>query len=909
MRPPRLPSALLYWRLRANPAREFIIGDLREEYGERHKASAAAAVAWFWREALSFIYRHDDDDAGPSGERTPRTGRGGAVPGPSRGGRRGFELILDLRYAVRNLRRRPLFAAVAVISLALGIGATTLVFSAVNAMFLRPPAHVEAPQRLAAVYSGSAEGQRYSVSSYPDFLDVRATVDAFDDVAAYIVGDEMNLSSGEQTRPLFGETVSPNYFDLLGVTPALGRFFSSADLAHGGIAEEVVIGHGLWMRELGGDRSAIGRRLRIDGRSMVVVGVAPRGLRSLQFPVHPDVWVPMAAVRDRSGDAWLTQRGHRGLNLVARLADDATLDAARQQLDVLARRLFEEHPRLWSDNRGEPRSLTALTEAEARLSPGDRAAAAGFSAVLMVTVVLVLAISCSNLANLLLSRAVGREPETAVRLALGASRRRLIGMLLSESLLLAAAGGIAGTLAAHWLTRSIALGAEWARLPFQLDLTVDSRVLGFAVVTSLLTGLLFGIAPALRASRPDLLEALRGTAAAGGRRRSVSLRNVLIVGQVAVSLILVIAASLFLRSLQAAGDVDPGFSPDGVATLQLDLSQIDNDPTRHQQVIDDVLVRLRANAALDGAAVATSIPLGGSHTRWSFRIVGAAGAAAAPDQPADVGVNVVSPGYRALISMTLLSGRDLTATDVDGAPPVAMVNDAFVGRYVSSGDVHGMRIEADGASMEVVGVVATAKYRNLSEEPEPRIWVPAAQHPQSRVTLLARAADGRPSPVGMLREEVLAIEPELPLRAPIAFSEIVATSMAPQRAAAAVLGAAGFIALTLAIIGIYGVVAFSVSRRTREIGVRLALGAGRDDVVRMIVLESCALVAIGMALGLPTALALTQLLGGLLTGVSPMDPASVVGGCVALAMAALCASLAPARRATRVDPLITLRSE
>lgn len=826
---------------------------------------------------------------------------------PSGGDGRGlFPAASDLRYAARNLRRRPLFAVVAVSSLTLGIGATTLIFSAVNAMFLRPPAHVEAPQRLAAVYSGSSEGQPYSVSSYPDFLDIREAVDAFEDVAAYIVGMEMNLRSGEQTRPLFGETVSPNYFGLLGVTPALGRFFSSGEMERGGVADEVVIGYGLWMRALGGDADVLGRQLPIDGRPMTVVGVAPRGLRSLQFPVQPDVWVPMAAVRDGGDSGWLTERGHRGLNLVARLADGATLAGARQQLDVLSRRLFEEHPRLWAGERGEPRSLSALAEQEARLSPSDRGAAAGFSALLMVTVLLVLAIACSNLANLLLSRAIARQPETAVRLALGAGRWRLIRMLLSESLVLAAAGGLAGTLAAHTLTRSIAQGSGWAGLPFQVDLTVDPRVLGFAVVTTLVTGLLFGLAPAIQSSSPDLIAALRGTAVAGDRRRSVNLRNALIVGQVAVSLILVIAASLFLRSLRATAGLDPGFTAQGVATLPLDLSQLDDDPAHHRQIMDAVLARLQSNAAIDRAGLATSVPLGGSHTRWSFRIDGTD---ADPQEPTAVGVNIVTPGYLGLMDMPLLRGRELTDADGGAAPLVAMVNEAFVRQYAAADDALTLRIVVDGGPIQVVGVVATATYRRVNEEPEPRIWVPLAQHPRSRATLLARAAAGRPTPLSTLREAVLAVAPEMPVRTPVALTDVVTTSMAPQRVAAAVLGAAGVVALILAIIGIYGVVAFSVSRRRREIGVRIALGARGRDVVGMIVGESCILVGIGMALGLPMALALTGLLGGILTGVGTMDPTSILFGCAALGIAALTASLAPARRATRIDPLITLRSE
>ncbi len=904
-RPPRLAATLLRWSLPDGVLREAIVGDLHEEFCGRSTRSSGRARAWYWREVFSVIYQRATE---PIRRRLPAGGSPlrSASSGPGRSRRVPVNLGGDLRYAMRNLLRTPVFSAVAIVSLTIGIGATTVIFSTINALFLRPPAHVENPDALISVFTGRGADGRYSVSSYPDFLDIRSEVPALDDVASYILGLEMNLSRGDETRLVFGEAVSANYFELLGVTMHIGGAFSAADVETGSPGDIAVIGYGLWQREFGGNPDVLQQTMRINGRPLRIVGVAPAGLRTLEFPVEPDIWVPLSSLPDRGAESWMSRRGNRGLNMVGRLAAGATLDGARRQLDVLAAHLGEEYPRLWRTEGGEPYLLTAIPASRSRLSPNDRAAAVGVSTLLMVTVLLVLTIACSNLAGLLLSRASSRQAETAVRLALGASRARLVGLLLTESLLLAAVGGTLGIVCAHILTRLVAAGVLLSSLPFQLDLTLDGRVLLFAVAVSTCTGVLFGLAPALQGSRPDLLSTLKSGRGGSGRRRILSLRNGLIVAQVALSLVLLVTASLFLRSLQAANQVDVGFNPDNVAMVHIDLTQRGYQEEQQREFFRRLRVRVGALPNVTEVALAALVPLGGTHERWAVEVEGFEAPAG---ELAQVGVNAVSPGYLELMQMRLLSGRSIEATDRPGAPPIAVVNEAFARLYSPAETPLGKHIRVDDSDIEIVGVAATAKYRNLSEEPEPRMWMPLAQHQRPRLTLLARTAADPTSLLPLLRREVLGLDAELPLRDPALLEQNVATSMLPQQTASAALGSAGIVALVLAVIGIYGVVAVTVVRRTPELGVRIALGARRGDIVRMIIGEALAMVATGMAIGFAMVIAVTRLLTSVLMGVSPIDPLALLGGAALLGLAALLASLVPGLRASRVDPLVALRYE
>ena len=816
-------------------------------------------------------------------------------------------LIADVRYAARSLWRSPGFTAVAVLTLGLGIGANSAIFTLVDAVLLRRPAGVVEPNRLVSIYTSDFSSGDFGTSSYPDFEAIRAERQVFASVAAYSF-QPVSLSTGEQAEMLNATLVSAEYFSLLGLVPGAGRLIGPDDVTAPGTSPVAVVSHGMWRTRFGGEPGAVGRTVRVNGREFTVIGVTPPGFRGLQGVLENELWIPITMDPALDADD-LTSMGNRSFLVVGRLADGVTAEQAQARLTALARSRFEQFPDWWRTVRGDGRKLTLRPESYARVPPQGRAVVVTMSAMLMIVVGLVLLIACANIANLLLARATGRAREIAVRLSLGATRRRLVQQLLTESVLIALLGGVAGLAAAGWVADLIVRLRPPVSFPIRLAVETDARVLWFTLGVSLLTGIVFGLLPALRASRPQLVAELKGDVV---RRRAGSrygLRDLLVVGQLAVSLVLLVGAALFLRSLGRAQAVDPGFDAENVVLMSFALEAQGYNQARTRAFYDQLLERARALPGVEGATLATSVPLGGSYGRRGTRIEGYT---PGPGESTEINWNVVGADYFRVMRVPVMRGRAFTGLDRDGAPLVVVINEAFARRYWPGEDPIGKGISVTGAEgpfRPVVGVVADGKYRSLAEDPLPYMYLPFGQQYRAWMTLHVRSA-GDPGPVlARLRQEVQSLDPNLPIVNPTTLKEQIGIAVLPQRLAATLLSAFGVLAVLLAVIGLYGVMAYAVSQRTREFGIRTALGATWRDVVRQVVGEGLLLAGTGLVIGLAVAAAVTRFARAFLFDVSPLDPVAFGAVTLLLLGVTAVASYVPARRATRVDPMVALRYE
>jgi macrolide transport system ATP-binding/permease protein len=839
-------------------------------------------------------------------------------------------LLKDVRYAARVLWKSPGFTLVAVVTLALGIGANTAIFSFVDAVLLRP-LPVREPERLVYVFGGSRTNP-YNVSSYPDYLDYRDRNHVFSDLIAYS-SITLSLNDNERADAASGLIVTGNYFDALGVRAQVGRTFLPEEDTTPGGHPVAVISHALWQGRFAADPHIAGRQLLLNGQPFIIVGVAPAGFNGAETGQTNDIYVPMAmqaVVRPpRAGYSGemnpdlLSKRGPRWLDMVGRLKDGVTVAQAQAELSTLAAQLAASYP---DTNQEQTATVSPVSKGD----PTERGTLLSVAGLLLGVVGLVLLIACANVANLLLARAASRRKEISIRLALGASRGRLIRQLLAESVLLALAGGACGLLLAFWLVGVMRAYSPPANFfPVAFDFSLDRSVLGFTLLLSVLTGLVFGIAPALQASKPDLVAALKDEAAlvggATGRgARRFTLGNLLVVAQVALSLVLLVSAGLFLRSLQRAQSINPGFDAEHVLTMPLNVNLLRYTKAQGQEFYRQVLERVAALPGVQSATLTRTPPLSGASRQSTVTVAGQESSDRASTSESTGGggddladnVTLTSPvalNYFRTLGIPLLRGRDFNAQDSEGAPGVAIVNETFARRYFPNQDPVGRRVSLGGAKgpwLEVVGLARDSKYVTLGEAPAPFLYQPLAQHHETGMVLLVRTTGVAPSSlVPSVRREVQAVERNLPLTNARTMTELLGASLFPARAGAALLGAFGLLALVLASVGLYGVMSYSVSRRTREIGIRMALGARSGDVLRLVLGESMTLVAVGMLLGLVAAFAATRLLSGFLYGVSPTDPAAFVGILLLLALVALAASLIPARRAAHVDPLVAFRHE
>jgi predicted permease len=820
----------------------------------------------------------------------------------------------DLRHALRSLRRSPGFTSVALLTLALGIGANTTLFGLLSAFFLTP-LPVSEPDRVVALYTSDYSGPRYGASSYPDFEDLRDQPHLFESLAAYSF-EAAALTTDREPARVWSELVSGSYFSLLSVRMALGRPLLPADDAEGAPAA-VVIGHGLWQRRLAGDASVLGRPLVLSGTAFTVVGVAPEGFTGLTRGVAAEAWVPLA-MRPRlvpGSDAART-RGSRILSIVGRLAPGIGLRDAQARLDVLASQLRASYPDQWTDRAGETRKITLLPESQARVHPAALGSILGFSALFAVVAALILLIACANLANLMLARISTRRREIAVRLALGASRARLVRHVLAESVLVASLGGALGVILAAWASRALRALSLPVPVPVHLEVGVDARVLGFALGLTLVTGLLLGIVPALHAANPDLVPALKDEGgAAGTGPRGRRLRRAFVAAQVALSMVLLVGACLLLRGLARATRLSPGFDAEGTHLVPVDLGLAGYDVAQATTLVDRLAERAPRLSGLLASSLTVTLPLELHVARRGTRIEGYV---PQPGEDMEFYFGVVGPGHFDALRIPILRGREFTPEDREDAPGVVIVNESFAARFWPGQDPVGRTVQIrgkDGPRLTVVGLARNSTYRSLGEPPTPFYYLPVLQDYGyvKRYTRLFPAhvvVRGRGDPASLTRAVGAAlaeIDPKLPAYPPKRMMEHLGLSVLPTRVASVLFAAFGFLGLLLASLGVYGVVAYSATRRTREIGVRIALGASTSDVLRLVLTEGLGLAALGIAAGALLAAGLAQAMRAMLYGLPALDPVTFVAVPALLAAVALAASTLPARRAARVDPVVALR--
>lgn len=804
----------------------------------------------------------------------------------------------DVRFALRLLRRNPLFALTAALSLAVGIGANTTIFSIANALLFRPPAGVADAHRLVDI-GRSQNGEGFDNNSYPNFLDVRARNRIFTDVYAYRMDPQpMSLGGAGGAERIYGGLVSNNYFDTLGVRPTLGRLFSRNDSWAAGAAPHVVLSHRFWLRRFDGDRAIAGRTIDLNGHSFAIVGVAPEAFQGTTL-FTPDVWVPMNMVAEampRQEGTLLTSRGAVWLLMGARLAPGVTLQQAQTEMAALGRTLERESPR---ENEGRGLRVVALSPI-----PGNPAPVAVFMAGLMVVVALVLAVACANVAGILLARATSRRREIAVRLALGAGRARLVRQMLVESTVLFAGGAILGLAFAQVMTRVLVSLLPALPVPVSLTPSIDARAIAFTAGLSFVAAILSGLAPAFHASKRDVVSAMKGESF-GERLR---LRNAFVVAQVALSIVLVAGGALFVRALQRASEIDPGFDPRGIELASLDFAlggyTEQTGPLFARQLVE----RVRAIPGVESASLAAQLPLGlGGMGLGTLTLPGGDWKRETDAIRADW--NVVEPGYFATMRTTLVRGRDFNDADRTGAPFVAIVNQHMAKRLWPDQDPIGRTLVQNGdRTLTVVGVARDGKYRMLGEEPMNFLYVPLQQQYQSQMTIVARSTHGQRL-ARELRATVTSMNPNLPVIASQTMEEFAAFGLLPQRIAASVSGSLGLVGLLLAAIGIYGVTAYMVTSRTREIGIRIALGAQRGDVVGLVLRQGMKLVLIGVAVGVALAASASRLMQSLLFGVGAMDPVAFVASSVLFLAMGVVACWLPARRATAIEATEALRAE
>jgi predicted permease len=814
-------------------------------------------------------------------------------------------LLKDARYGLRMLLRSPGFTIVALLSLALGIGANTAIFSIVSA-FLFAPLPVQQPGQLVSIFTTDAKNPGPLPTSHLNYIDYRDKNEVFTDVLGYSFGSVSFSGGAGETKQLTAEVVSGNYFDVLGVRAEHGRTFLPDEDKTPGANAVVVLSYASWQRDFGGDLSIIGKTISLNRHDYGVIGVAQKDFTGTDLGGGPDLWVPMM-MHDQvqPGFTWYNTRRGLFLAMIGRLKPGVGVSQAQAALTTLGSQLEQEYR---NDNEGRNVRLVPLLTA--RRDPTGDGQVMLTSSALMGIAVIVLLIACANVTNLLLARATRRRREIAIRLALGASRMRLIRQLMTESLLLALAGGAVGFLVAFWSKDVLRSLVPFGFGPNQQSVGIDPRVLIFAFAISVLSGLLFGLAPSMQASKSDLVTTLKGeiTMPVGSRGFRFNLRKTLVVVQVGLSLFALITAGLFVRSLQRAQGVNPGFNASNVVLMGFNLGREGYTEAQGRNFHRQVAERIRAVPGVLSATVARDRPFGGGFQRSVF-IEGQ------EPPPGGRGVlvqtNNIAPGFFETLGIALLRGRDFAETDSQQSPKAMIINEAMANRFWPDQDPIGKRLKLFGDQdyRQVVGIVADSKYNSLTEPRRPFMYIPLLQEYSPQVNLHVRTSGDSKGMIAALRGEVNSIDPSLSVLNVESLTDRIQQSLGGERTQATLLGTGGVLALLLAAIGLYGVMSYSVAQRTREIGIRMALGAGRGSVMGLVLKQGVTLVSAGVVLGLGAAFAITRLLASLLFGVSAADPITFVGTSAVLLIVALLASYVPARRATKVDPIIALRYE
>jgi predicted permease len=807
----------------------------------------------------------------------------------------------EIRYAARMLLKRPGFSLIAVLTLALGIGANTAIFSVVNATLLRPLPFND-PERVVIVWGALPKLGSTLPNSTPNFEGLKAKAQTFERLAAFRSWS-WQLTGGAEPELLRGARVSAGFFEAVGAGPILGRTFTPEEDVENH-APVVVISHDLWQRHFGGDRDVIGKPIALTGQNAMVIGVMPDGFQfpgganmipGLQFALQNDVWMPIRFTEEERG-----RHGNLNLAVIGRLKPGVSAAQGQTELNAIQKDL-----------------PLGTIEFGLNVVPLHQQMVGTIRKpllVLLATVALVLLIACANIANLLLARATARQKEIAIRAALGAARRRIIGQLLTESLLLSLAGGAIGLLLAVW-GNSLLVSLIPRDVPRINDVGVDARILLFTLAISIVTGLVFGLVPALQASRFDLnqtlKEGLRGGSAGAGQNR---LRSLLVVSEVAMALVLLIGAALLMKSFMRLLDVKPGFNPDHVLTLNIQLPSLP--PSRYENrdaqaaFFQQLMTRLQAVPGVENAGAVLSLPLSGASESSDLIFAGQESAEFNGHRP-NADYTIVTPEYFSTLQIPLLQGRYFTAQDKQDAPLAVIVNDTLAARVWPGESPLGKRFRVgfEEKQREVVGVVGSIKQVKLDAEARSAMYLPHLQSPTPGLTVLVRTRGEPLAMASAVRQEVRALDKDVPVTQVQTMEKVLGASVAQPRFSMLLVGLFAALALVLSAVGIYGVMAYAVSRRAHEIGVRMALGAGAGQVLKLVLKDGMTLAFAGIALGLLGAFALTRLMASLLFGIGAKDPVTFVSVAAFLALVAFIACYIPARRATKVDPLVALRNE
>ena len=810
-------------------------------------------------------------------------------------------LVDDLRYAVRLLLKNPVFTGVVVLTLALGIGLNTAVFSVIDGLLLRPLPGARAANELVQVYRTYRGDMLFGSNSIPHYRDLRErSGDTFSGVSLWTF-ETMNLGAGGRNERVLGVIASANHFSVFGVNAALGRTFVPAEDTGRGAHPVAVLSWSTWKGAFGGDPGIVGRTFVLNGRSYSVVGVAPQEFRGALPLVIPALWVPLTQfddVRPGSREQY-TARGSNSFSVIARLKPGVTLAQANEHMKALIAGLRAEHPQDYDQS-----GINLVLQSEAGIHPMFRSAQVALSSVVMAVVGMLLLIACVNVANLFLARARDRAREMAIRLSLGARRSRLVQQLLTESLLFAGASGLAGIGLAWWVIRL----ANRIRLPMSVDFSADLHlsplVIAFAFGISLVTGLLFGLAPALQATKPSLIPALKGEAPAGQSRSRAS--KGLVVAQMALSIVLLVSAGLFLRDLQNATTVDKGFVAENLLIADLAPGLQGYNRARSEELYRRLRETLMSRPNVKAVGYTAIVPLGLNESDSDVEITGYT---PARNENMSLQVNWVTPGYFEAMGIPMKEGRGFTDRDDSTSVRVMVVNEQMATKYWAGASPIGRTVKYGGKEHTVVGVVPTGKYQRLGEPPTPFYYLAQAQHWNEAMSVVIRTTGDPLAVAPALRSAAAAFDETLPVSDIRTMTRHLGIALMPARLAGAALGVFGLLGLVLASIGMYGVMAYTVSQRRREIGIRMAIGAAGRDVVGMIMRQGLTLVLIGAAIGIAGALGASRLLRGILYSPSVIDPLTFAGVPLLLTAVAALASWMPARRASAVDPLEALRQE
>ncbi len=803
-------------------------------------------------------------------------------------------LLQDFRLAFRRLKQSPGFALAAIITLALGIGANTVTFSAINKLLLRP-LPVELPEELVSLNSNRAGANQ----SYPNYKDLRDRNQSLAGLIAMRVAP-VNMSQNGNNAHVWGYEVTGNYFEVLGVPALLGRTLTPADDQKIGAHPVVVLSYNSWRSRFAGDPGIIGKPVKINGLAYAVLGIMPSGFFGTELIFRPEFWVPVAMEQQiEPGNPWINERFDWNLWTVARLKPGVTRQQAESDLNNVAAQMGREIPDL--------QGLRIYLTPPGLVGDTLRGGVIGFAAVLMGLAGLVLLIACTNLASLLLARASDRAREIALRLALGAGRWRLVRQLLSESLLLSLAGASVGFLLAVWLVDGLAAWRPPVDIPITMDFAIDRRVLAFTAAAGLLTTLLFGLAPALQAARTDLITALKN-AAFNTRFRSWHLREILVTWQIALSVVLLVGTVLVVRSLQRALTINLGFNPQNAVAVAVDLGLAGYDETRGREFQHRLIEKVSALPGITSASLANSLPL--SLDQSSTSVYGEGKPVPRPGETPNSHYYMVGAGYFRAMETRLVAGRALDQHDQKNTRPVAIVNQALAARLFPNENALGKRFRAGSSDWtEIVGIVEDGKYLSLSDTQKLALFWPVSQHYNANTTVVARSSLPPEQVVRMIQQAVHDLDPTLPFYQAGSLDDHLRLPLLPARLAASMLGAFGILAIVLAATGVYGVMAYAVSRRKREIGIRIAIGASRSQVMRLVLIRTSVLLAVGTVLGTLGALAIGGQFAPILYGVSPRDPVTFALAALLMAAIAFTAAWLPARRATLIEPSSALREE